>query len=108
MSKKILLKDRNPYTKKNNVCISNALFNIYKPVKLYINNSVRKETISHLTMDLNLNFYAIAYVSTRFKNIDKMLVTIGNGQFSFGLPFSQFYFNNFKIFKNENRLALQL
>ena len=61
-----------------------------KPIKLYINNNVRKETISHLTMDINLTFYAIVYVSKRFKNIVKMLVTIGNGTVSFGLPFSQF------------------
>ena len=80
MSKKILLNDTNPYPPKNNVCISNALFSIYKPIKFYINNTVRKETINHLTMDINLTFYGIIYVSKRFKNIVKMLVTIGNGR----------------------------
>ena len=79
MIKKILLKDANPYPPKNNVCISNALFNIYKPIKLYINNSVGKEIISHLAMNTNLTFYATVYFSKRFKNMVKMLVTIGIG-----------------------------
>ena len=60
LSKKILAQKIQIDTPKNdNVCISNALFNIYKPIELYINNSVQKETISHLTMDINLTFYAI-------------------------------------------------
>ena len=79
LSKKKLLKDTNPYTQKNNVCISNALFNNYKPIKFYINYSVRKETISHLTMDINLTFYAIIYINKCFKNILKVLVITGNG-----------------------------
>ena len=47
------------------------MFNIYKPIKFYINHSVRKETISHLTMDIILTLYAIIYVGKRFKNIPK-------------------------------------
>ena len=58
------------HTPKKTVYISNALCNIYKPMKLYI---------SHLAMNINLFFYAIVYVSKRFKNIVKMLLTIGNG-----------------------------
>ena len=79
LSKKIVLKDTNPYTLQNNVCISKALFDNYRPIKFYTDYSVRKETISHLTMDITLTFYAIIYVNKCFKNILKMLVTIGNG-----------------------------
>ena len=58
--------------------MSDALFNIYKPMKFRITYRVRKETISHLIMDINLSFYAIICLNKRFKSILKMLVTIGN------------------------------
>ena len=53
LSKKIVLKDTNLYTQKHNVWILNVLFDNYKPIKFYINYSVRKETISQLTMGIN-------------------------------------------------------
>ena len=46
-------------TPENDLCISNAKFNIHKPIKFYIIYSARKETIGHLTMDVNVTFKEI-------------------------------------------------
>ena len=64
--------------KKRTLCISDILFNTYQLIKLNITYSVRKETIRHLTMDINLTFHMIICVKKRFRNILKMLVTIAN------------------------------
>ena len=63
---------------KNNLCISDALLNINKPINFYITYSVRKDTIGHLTIDINLTFYRIIWVNKRFKNILKILAVIDN------------------------------
>ena len=65
-------------TPENDLCISNAKFNIHKPIKFYITYSARKETIGHLTMDVNVTFKEIIWVKKRSSNILKMLVTIDN------------------------------
>ena len=85
--RKYFLKTQIHNTQKNNVYISDALFNIFKPIKFYITFSVRKETISHLTMDIDVTFYAIICVNEHLKNMHKMLVT---WTFLLVLPFSQF------------------